>query len=68
MIAHVGDRIIVEGTVRGEHRRVGLVTAVDRSDGSPPYRVHWLDDDRTSLIFPGPEAHIEPPSAPRPAG
>ena len=60
MIAHVGDRIVLEAAHLGEHRRVGLVTAVEREDGSPPYRVHWLDDGRTTLIFPGPEAHIAP--------
>ncbi|MFG1609706.1 DUF1918 domain-containing protein [Actinoplanes sp. NPDC049265] len=62
MIAHVGDRIVVEGTRLGEHRRVGLVTAIVRSDGTPPYRVRWLDDGRTTLIFPGPETHVEPPT------
>jgi len=63
MIAHVGDRIVVEGTRLGEHRRVGVVTAVEQIDGGPPYRVRWLSDGRTTLIFPGPEAHIEPATA-----
>lgn len=59
MIAHVGDRIVVDGMHLGEHRRVGVVTGVDRVDGGPPYRVRWLEDGRTTLIFPGPEARIE---------
>jgi hypothetical protein len=63
MIAHVGDRLVLAGTPLGDLRRVGIVTAVDRADGAPPYQVRWLDDGRTTLIFPGPEAHIEPPSA-----
>ncbi|WP_433498887.1 DUF1918 domain-containing protein [Sphaerimonospora sp. CA-214678] len=29
-------------------------------DGSPPYTVHWLDEEKhETLFFPGPEAHIE---------
>lgn len=63
MIAHVGDRIILEGTHLGDARRVGVVVSVARPDGSPPYQVRWLDDDRTTLIFPGAEAHVEIPEA-----
>jgi hypothetical protein len=59
MIAHVGDRIIVEGTYLSEVRRVGIITAVSHGDGAPPYQVRWLDDGHTSLIFPGAEARIE---------
>jgi hypothetical protein len=59
MIAHVGDRIVVEGTPQGGHRRVGVVTAVDQTDGGLPYLVHWPDDGRTTLIFPRPEVRIE---------
>lgn len=63
MIAQVGDRIVVEGIHLGDRRRVGIVTAVGHEDGAPPYQVRWLDDGRTTLIFPGPEAHVEPPEA-----
>jgi len=63
MIAHIGDRLVVEGTHLGDRRRIGIITAVAHDDGAPPYTVRWLDDDRTTLIFPGPEAHIEPPPA-----
>lgn len=62
MIAHIGDRIVLESPHLGEHRRVGVVTAVCHADGAPPYMVRWLDDGRTTLIFPGPDARIEPPS------
>jgi hypothetical protein len=61
MIAHVGDRIVLEGTHLGEARRAGVVVAVAHADGGPPYQVRWLDDGRTTLIFPGAEARIEPP-------
>ena len=61
MIAHVGDRLFLEATHLGDPRRVGVVTAVVHEDGGPPYQVRWLDDGRTTLIFPGPEARIESP-------
>ena len=60
MNAQVGDRIIVEGTHLGDRRRIGIITEITHSDGAPPYRVKWLDDGRTTLIFPGPESRIEP--------
>jgi len=63
MIAHVGDQIVLEGTHLGDHRRVGVITSVG-ADGNPPYQVRWLDDGRTTMIFPGPEARIEPPAVP----
>ena len=60
MNAQVGDRIIVEGTHLGDRRRIGIITEIAHPDGAPPYRVRWLDDDRTTLFFPGPESRIEP--------
>lgn len=63
MIAHVGDRIILEGTHLGDARRIGVIIAVSRPDGSPPYQVRWLDDGHTTLIFPGAEAHVEADAA-----
>jgi uncharacterized protein DUF1918 len=62
MIAHIGDRIVLEGTHLGDTRRVGVIVAVARADGSPPYQVRWLADGRTTLIFPGAEAHVESPA------
>lgn len=59
MIAQIGDRIILEGTHLGDPRRAGIVVGVTHEDGAPPYQVRWIDDGRTSLIFPGAEAHIE---------
>ena len=60
MNARIGDRIIVEGTRLGDRRRIGVIVAIAHPDGAPPYRVKWLDDGRTTLIFPGPESRIEP--------
>jgi Domain of unknown function (DUF1918) len=59
MIAHIGDRIVLESTHLGEARRIGVITAVGHPDGSPPYEVRWAGSDRTTLIFPGAEARIE---------
>ncbi|WP_412746562.1 DUF1918 domain-containing protein [Krasilnikovia sp. MM14-A1004] len=60
MNAQVGDQIVLEGTHLGDSRRIGVIVAVGHPDGSPPYEVRWRDSDRTTLIFPGPEAHITP--------
>ncbi|MCU7729450.1 DUF1918 domain-containing protein [Actinoplanes sp. KI2] len=61
MIAHVGDRIVIEGTHLGDGRRVGVITEVGHPDGAPPYRVRWEENGETSLIFPGAEAHLDNP-------
>jgi hypothetical protein len=60
MKARIGDRVVVEALHLGSERRIGIVTAVGHDDGSPPYRVHWLSDGRTTLFYPGPETHVEP--------
>jgi Domain of unknown function (DUF1918) len=62
MIGQVGDRLILEGT-NSSGCAVGVITAVWHDDGAPPYLVLWLADGRTSLIFPGPKARIEPPAS-----
>ncbi len=60
MKAHVGDRLVLEGTRLDDRRRVGVITEIHHPDGTPPYQVRWLDDDHESLVFPGPDARIEP--------
>jgi hypothetical protein len=60
MKAHVGDRLILEGTHVGDPRRIGLVLEVRHPDGTPPYLVRWLNDDHEALVFPGPDARLEP--------
>jgi hypothetical protein len=64
MKAHVGDRLVVEGTHVGDPPRVGVITALRRPDGAPPYLVRWLDNEHEALVFPGPDARVEPPAAP----
>jgi hypothetical protein len=59
MKAHVGDRLVMEGTHLDEPRRIGVIVALRSLDGAPPYLVRWLSDDHESLVFPGPDAHVE---------
>ena len=60
MKAKVGDRLIEEGTHVGDHRRVGVITALRHDDGTPPYVVLWLDADQETVVYPGSDARIEP--------
>jgi hypothetical protein len=42
MIAHIGDRLVMDGKHLGDARRVGLITMVGHVDGTPPTRfVGW---------------------------
>jgi hypothetical protein len=63
MKAQIGDRLIVEGTHVGDRRRIGVVVEVRHDDGTPPYRVRWLDDQHEALVFPGADAKLEPHAA-----
>lgn len=62
MKANIGDRLILEGTHVGDSRRVGVILRLRHADGTPPYEVRWLDDGHVALVFPGPDAHVEPPT------
>jgi hypothetical protein len=59
MKAHVGDRLVFEGTHVGDPKRVGVITELRHDDGTPPYEIRWNGSERSTLIFPGPDAHIE---------
>ncbi|MFJ7590579.1 MULTISPECIES: DUF1918 domain-containing protein [unclassified Streptomyces] len=59
MRAHVGDWIVVESVHLGGQRRRGQILRLEHPDGTPPYVVRWTEDDRETVFFPGPEAHIE---------
>jgi Domain of unknown function (DUF1918) len=58
MQAHVGDWIELSEGRGHPHSRRGLIVGVNHGDGTPPYRVRWLDDERESVLFPPPDAHI----------
>jgi hypothetical protein len=60
MKARIGDRLVLEATGLDEPRRVGVVIALNHPDGTPPYVVRWLADDHESIVFPGPDARLEP--------
>ncbi|MFI7707394.1 DUF1918 domain-containing protein [Nonomuraea sp. NPDC049480] len=58
MKATVGDRLIVERTRGSSTRREGFIVEVAHLDGTPPYVVRWLDSERETLVFPGPDARL----------
>jgi Domain of unknown function (DUF1918) len=59
MHGHVGDWLVVPEVAGGAHPRRGLIVGVPHPDGSPPFRVRWLDDERETLVFPPPDAHLQ---------
>ena len=68
MIAHVGDRLVLNPMPLGDTHRVGVITGVHRDDGAPAYVVRWPEDGRTTMIFPSDEANVESAgSAPTPS-
>jgi hypothetical protein len=76
--AEVGNWLVIHGRNLDDPAREGVVVEVPHADGSPPYRVRWLDDDHVSMVFPGPDATVLPAAphhrrelpfgAPRPTG
>ncbi|MFB6613042.1 DUF1918 domain-containing protein [Streptomyces sp. NPDC085524] len=56
--AEVGDQIVVGGPTVGQPGRDGEVVALHHADGTPPYDVRWSDTGRTTVFFPGPDAHV----------
>lgn len=64
MLAKIGDWLVIEKRTLGARRRRGMVTAVGHEDGSPPFRVRWVEDDHESLVLPGPDARVEPHAEP----
>jgi len=60
MRAHVGDRLVVEGRTVSDHRHEAEVLEVRGEDGGPPYVVRW-DNGHEGFVYPGPDAHVEPP-------
>jgi hypothetical protein len=48
MRAHIGDRLVVDN----DPSRTGIVIAVTRADGSPPYVVKWLASGHIAMVSP----------------
>jgi Domain of unknown function (DUF1918) len=61
MHAQVGDRLHVHGRAVGNVDRVGEIVEVRGGEGGPPYLVRF-DDGHETLVFPGPDATVEPAS------
>jgi hypothetical protein len=59
MEARVGDRLHVHGNSVGQPDRSGEIIEVRGKSGEPPYFVRFADG-HTGLVFPGPDAVIEP--------
>jgi hypothetical protein len=59
MKAAPGDHIVVASTHVGEPARDGEILEVHGKDGAPPFKVRWSDDGHESLVFPGPDAHVQ---------
>jgi transcriptional regulator with XRE-family HTH domain len=59
MRAHIGDQLVVESPATGTTRRDGEIVGVHHDDGTPPYDVRWSDTNDVTLVFPGPDAHIQ---------
>lgn len=66
MHAHVGDWLIIPPAPLEAHGRRGQIVEVAHADGSPPYRVRWLEDEHVSLVFPPADSRMERPRT-RPA-
>jgi hypothetical protein len=58
MYARTGDWLVIEGPHTGDIRREGQIVEVAHSDGTPPYRVRWLDTGTVTLVFPGPDGRV----------
>lgn len=57
MQAHEGDWLVVHSHTDGGHVRRAEIIGT-RDDGAPPYSVRWIDDDKESVVFPGPDAQV----------
>ncbi|WP_433462960.1 DUF1918 domain-containing protein [Spirillospora sp. CA-128828] len=59
MYGKIGDRLHVHGNVVGQPDRTGKIIEVRGESGGPPYLVRF-DDGHETLVYPGPDAVIEP--------
>lgn len=57
MQAQSGDWLIVHSHTDGGHIRKAEILGT-HAGGLPPYTVRWLDEDKESILFPGPDAQV----------
>jgi Domain of unknown function (DUF1918) len=62
MQAAVGDHLHVHGRTVGDSEHIGEIVEVRGPEGTPPYVVRHPDGHET-LVFPGPDAVVEPAKA-----
>ncbi|WP_150306526.1 DUF1918 domain-containing protein [Planctomonas psychrotolerans] len=60
MHAAIGDHLIIKTHHDDALPREGEIREVRGSDGGPPYVVRWQGDTRETLVFPGPDAVVQP--------
>lgn len=65
MRAKVGDRLRVHGRTVGQREHRAEILEVRGTDGGPPYLVRH-DDGHEAVVFPGPDAVVEPMTDPPP--
>jgi hypothetical protein len=58
--ANAGDRLIVHSAHVDEPEREGEIVEVRGDGGGPPYVVRWSGSDHETLVFPGPDATVQP--------
>jgi len=64
MHADIDDELVVRSHDVDREPRTGRILEVHGSEGGPPYVVRWADTGRTALVFPGPDAQVNPSRVP----
>ena len=59
MRASIGDKLHIHTNHIGSEDHFGQIIEIRGANGAPPYLVEF-PDGRTSLVFPGPDAVVEP--------
>jgi hypothetical protein len=59
MYAKVGDRLHIHTSHTGTPDQFGRIVEIRGANGTPPYVVEFPDGP-TRLVFPGPDAVVEP--------
>ncbi len=62
MRAAIGDTLHIHTNHLGTTEHLGEILEVRGLDGAPPYLVQFRDGT-TRLLYPGPDAVVEPPTA-----
>lgn len=57
--ARTGYWLIIPAQPGTQHERRGQILELLHPDGTPPYRVKWLDDEHVSVVFPPPDARVQ---------